>query len=151
MLVADDNLYTFGVLSSIMHMVWMRYVCGRLKSDYRYSKDIVYNNFPWPRLPEEKHVKAVAIAAQNVLDIRASFSISHLADLYDPLTMPQTLVKAHHALDRTVDFCYRPKSFPNDLKRMEYLFTLYEELATPLIGAGLKTNGVSTKKVKKIK
>lgn len=151
MLVADDSLYTFGVLSSIMHMVWMRYVCGRLKSDYRYSKDIVYNNFPWPLLPEEKQVKAVATAAQNVLDVRASFSVSNLADLYDPLTMPQTLIKAHHALDRAVDLCYRPKSFPNDLKRMEHLFTLYEELTTPLIGAGLKTNGAGTKKAKKTK
>jgi hypothetical protein len=137
-IISNAGMYHFGVLTSEMHMTWVRYVCGRLKSDYRYSKDIVYNNFPWPQAPTEKQVKAVETAAQRVLDVRASFVGSSLADLYDPLTMPPALVKAHQDLDRAVDLCYRPQTFLNEARRIEYLFELYEQYTAPLMAAGIE-------------
>ena len=106
-IVPNASRYHFGILSSTMHNAWMRSVAGRLKSDYRYSKDIVYNNFPWPSSPTAAQREAVEAAAQGVLDARAQHPGSSLADLYDPLTMPADLVKAHQALDRAVDRCYR--------------------------------------------
>ena len=118
-----------------MHMAWVNYVCGRLEGRYRYSNTIVYNNYPWPQQPTEKLAKAVEVAAQTVLDVRASFVGNTLADLYDPLTMPPALVKAHATLDRAVDACYRPQAFANDVKRMEFLFALYEQYTVPLLGA----------------
>lgn len=96
---------------------------------------IVYNNFPWPQLPVEKQVKAVETAAQQVLDVRASFVGSSLADLYDPLTMPPALVKAHQDLDRAVNQCYRPAAFLNEARRIEFLFELYEQYIAPLMAA----------------
>lgn len=108
-----------------MHMVWVKYTCGRLKNDYRYSKDIVYNNFPWPKEPSEKNKKSVEQKAQKILDVRAEFPNSSLADLYDPLIMPPKLVKAHKELDKAVDKCYRPQVFTNETVRIEYLFKLY--------------------------
>ena len=108
-------------------MTWVKYVCGRLKSDFRYSKDIVYNNFPWPENPAEKQKEAIEQAAQRVLDARAAFPGSSLADLYDPLTMPPALVKAHNTLDKAVDLAYRPQPFINETKRIEFLFELYDK------------------------
>lgn len=132
-IIPNASLFHFGLLTSEMHMTWVRYVCGRLKSDYRYSKDIVYNNFPWPQAPTEKQVKAVDTIAQQVLDIRSTFVGSSLADLYDPLTMPPSLVKVHQDLDRAVDLCYRPQVFPNETRRIEYLFELYKLYTAPLM------------------
>lgn len=132
------SLYFFGILTSEMHMTWVRYVCGRLKSDFRYSNSIVYNNFPWPENPTDKQKQVVEAAAQKVLDTRAQFPGSSLADLYDPLTMPPALVKAHQALDKAVDLCYRPQPFPNDTKRIEYLFDLYEKYTAGLFREGKK-------------
>lgn len=132
-ILPDANTYHFGVISSSMHMAWVRLVCGRLKSDYRYSKDIVYNNFPWPESPIIKQRVAVDAAAQAVLDARKQFSGASLADLYDPLSMPPALVRAHAQLDRAVELCYRPQPFENDRQRVEYLFALYEKLTAPLI------------------
>jgi hypothetical protein len=126
MCIADATSYHFGVLQSEMHMTWVRYTCGRLESRYRYSKDIVYNNYPWPEAPSEKQKQAVEEAAKGVLDARAQFPDSSLADLYDPNTMPSVLVKAHQQLDRAVDQCYRPQPFVSEAKRIEYLFELYE-------------------------
>jgi hypothetical protein len=150
----NATFWHFGVITSIMHMTWMKYTCGRLKSDYSYSNTIVYNNFPWPENPTEKQVKTVEEAAQRVLDVRerylnpiemkneelpianssifiahSSSSIPHcsLADLYDPLTMPPELIKAHQELDKAVDLCYRTQPFPNDTKRIEYLFEFAKE------------------------
>jgi len=130
--------YHFGVLSSTMHMAWMRQVCGRLKSDYRYSSTLVYNNYPWPESPTDKQKDDVEAKAQAVLDVRAQFSAASLADLYDPLTMPAALSKAHDQLDRAVDACYGKKKFAGDRERVEFLFGLYEKLTAPLT-AGLKT------------
>ncbi|MCW5212251.1 class I SAM-dependent DNA methyltransferase [Desulfobulbus sp. TB] len=120
--------YHFGILSSTMHMAWMRYTAGRLKSDYRYSIGLVYNNYPWPPNPTAKQKAKVEQTAQAVLDARAAFPDSTLADLYDPLTMPAQLTKAHAALDKAVDKCYRSQPFTNELNRMQFLFALYEEL-----------------------
>ena len=130
--VSDANLYTFGILNSTMHNAWMRYTCGRLKSDYSYSNTIVYNNYPWPDEPTDKQRAAMEAAAQAVLDARARFPQSSLADLYDPLTMPPALVKAHQALDRAVDACYRKAAFANDAQRVEFLFERYQQLTSLL-------------------
>ena len=123
----DANHFHFGILTSIMHMAWVKSVCGRLESRYRYSASIVYNNFPWPENPNEKQIKAIETAAQKVLDTRAAFPENSLADLYDPLTMPPALVKAHNELDKAVDMAYRPQPFTTEAKRMEFLFELYEK------------------------
>ncbi len=126
------TFYHFGILTSTMHMAWVRYTCGRMKSDYRYSAGIVYNNFPWPDEPTDKQRATVEVAAQAVLDARAQFPQSSLADLYDPLTMPPALVKAHQALDRAVDACYRKSAFANDAQRVEFLFECYQQLTSLL-------------------
>tara|TARA_R110002020_G_scaffold276362_2_gene491732 strand:+ start:2684 stop:5407 length:2724 start_codon:yes stop_codon:yes gene_type:complete len=123
------SLFHYGVIQSEMHMAWVRSVCGRIKSDYRYSKDIVYNNFPWPLAATAKHKEAITAAAQGVLDARMAFTGSSLAALYDPLSMPPRLMKAHKALDRAVDSAYVPnggkRSWPTEAERVAYLFELY--------------------------
>ena len=178
--VPDATLYHFGILTSTMHMAWMRQVCGRIKSDYRYSAGLVYNNFPWPRLnlpmqegdarvresasriywssyheswededgvrqqPEPPSVRltgdarkmaAVAARAKAVLDARARYPLATLAELYDPLTMPPDLVKAHADLDRAVDRCHRTAPFTSERQRVEFLFALYESYTAPLLPA----------------
>ncbi|MBD2601313.1 DNA methyltransferase [Microcystis viridis] len=131
--IPNGDLYLFGILTSEMHMAWVKYVCGRLKSDYRYSKDIVYNNFPFPENITDKQKQTVETCAQAVLDTRVKYPDSSLADLYDPLTMPPHLLKAHQKLDKAVDLCYRPQPFTSELNRIEYLFELYEKLTAPLL------------------
>jgi hypothetical protein len=131
-IISDANLFHFGILMSAMHMAWVKSVCGRLESRFRYSKDIVYNNYPWPENPTDKQIKAIEEKAQAVLDARASFPNSSLADLYDPLTMPPALVKAHNELDKAVDLAYRPQAFTSEAKRMEFLFELYEKYTADL-------------------
>ena len=126
------TFYHFGILSSLMHNAWMRTVAGRLESRYRYSINIVYNNYPWPQNPSDKQRQAVEAAAQGVLDARALYPQATLADLYDPLTMPAELVKAHTALDRAVDTAYAYKGGKDDASRVAYLFAQYQQLATPL-------------------
>ncbi|MCI5137679.1 MAG: class I SAM-dependent DNA methyltransferase [Candidatus Electrothrix sp. AR1] len=128
--VPDATLYEFGIISSVMHNTWLRFTGGRMKSDYQYSNTIVYNNYPWPINATDKQKEKVEHAAQAVLDARAQFPDSTLADLYDPLTMPAELTKAHAALDKAVDKCYRPQPFTNELNRMQFLFALYEELTS---------------------
>jgi len=126
------SLFHFGILTSLMHMAWVKSVCGRLKSDYRYSNTIVYNNFPWPENPSEKQINAIEERAQKVLDVRFEFPNSSLADLYDPLTMPPALVKAHNDLDKAVDLAYRPQPFTSEANRMVFLFELYEKYTADL-------------------
>ena len=104
-----------------------------MKSDYRYSNKLVYNNYPFPKSPSPKNKEKVEKAAQKVLDVRTNYLDSSLADLYDPLTMPPDLVKAHQQLDKAVDLCYRPQAFPNERVRIEFLFELYEEYVAPLL------------------
>ncbi|MBZ4184795.1 hypothetical protein K7B09_00445 [Thermomonas sp. RSS23] len=181
--------YDFGILTSTMHMAWTRYTSGRLKSDFQYSVNIVYNNFPWPEVPRaphksdsrlrgndeqkegrndeqeergiaeqgergndaqaapaqggqgHKHRAAIEAAAQAVLDARAQFEGATLADLYDPLTMPPALVKAHAALDKAVDAAYlaaekaagrKPPKLTTDAERVAFLFERYQALTSLL-------------------
>ena len=131
--IPNATLYLFGILTSEMHITWVKYVCGRLKSDYRYSNTIVYNNYPFPENINDKQKQKVETAAQAVLDTRAKYPDSSLADLYDPLTMPPDLVKAHQILDKAVDLCYRPQPFVSELNRIEFLFSQYEALNAPLL------------------
>lgn len=133
-IMKDATLYQFGVLTSSMHMAWVRQVCGRLESRYRYSAKLVYNNFPWPEDATDAQRAKVEACAQGVLDAREVFLQrgSTLADLYDPLTMPGDLLKAHQALDKAVDKCYRGTKFESERERVEYLFELYEKLVSPL-------------------
>ncbi|MES1931467.1 DNA methyltransferase [Salinisphaera shabanensis T35B1] len=119
-----------------MHMAWMSFTCGRLESRYRYSKDIVYNNFPWPQNASNNQKEAVEAAAQTVLDARAQFPDATLADLYDPLTMPPVLLKAHRKLDRAVDAAYSRRKFSGDADRVAFLFEEYARLTAPLEQTG---------------
>lgn len=121
-----------------MHMAWMRATCGRLESRYRYSNTIVYNNYPWPENPTHKQIKAIETAAQKVLDTRLEFPKSSLADLYDPLTMPPALAKAHNELDKAIDLAYRPQPFTSEANRMVFLFDLYEQYTADLFTTGQK-------------
>jgi hypothetical protein len=103
-----------------------------MKSDYQYSANVVYNNFPWPQEVDPKAKSAVEAAAQTVLDARAAHPNATLADLYDPLTMPPNLRAAHNDLDKAVDRCYRKQPFTSERERVEHLFELYQRLAAPL-------------------
>ena len=128
-IIPDASLYHFGILESNVHMAWMRAVCGRLESRYRYSKDIVYNNFPWPEVSDEQREK-IAATAQAILDARTLYPDSSLADLYDELTMPPELRKAHQQNDRAVMAAY---GFPITMTESECvarLFELYQQLTS---------------------
>ncbi len=130
-IIPNATLFHFGILHSKMHMAWVRSVCGRLKSDYRYSKDIVYNNFPFPTAVTSEQQSGVESAAQAVLDIRKTYQDkgASLAKLYDPNLMPTDLLAAHEALDQAVDACYGvTKPFETEAKRVAWLFGLYEGL-----------------------
>jgi hypothetical protein len=128
LIIPNATFYHFGVLTSHVHMAWMRAVAGRLKSDYRYSKDIVYNNFPWPE-PTDKQREVIETSAKHVLDARALYPESSLADLYDPLTMPPELTKAHNNLDRAVVEAYGGPGFKTEAERVAELMKLYKQLA----------------------
>ncbi len=130
--IPTATLYDFGMLTSEMHMAWVKYTCGRLKSDFRYSNEVVYNNYPFPKEVSDKQKERVEKAAQAVLDARLKFPDSSLADLYDPLAMPPDLVKAHKELDKAVDLCYRSQAFTNERARIEFLFDLYSQYVAPL-------------------
>ncbi len=148
-IVPNASLRNFGVITSTMHMAWLRAVCGRLESRYRYSAGIVYNNFPWPELADDNSASkgsrlVIETAAQGVLDARAAFADATLADLYDPLTMPPALVKAHQTLDRAVDAAYlaaekaakhpTPK-LDTDANRVAFLFERYQAITSLLPAA----------------
>ena len=127
-IIPEASEYHFGILESSVHMAWMRVVCGRLKSDYRYSKDIVYNNFPWPVNPHEAMIETISATAQGILGARALYPDSSLADLYDEVAMPPELRKAHRANDVAVLEAY---GFPKDATESEIvarLFKMYQEL-----------------------
>ena len=138
--IPDATLYHFGVLTSLMHMAWMRYVTGRLEMRYQYSGSVVYNNFPWPEKIADDRRAEIERHAQTVLDERARHLATGatLADLYDPVTMPPALAKAHTALDRAVDRAYRPAPFLTERDRVEHLFARYQALTTLFPQAPLK-------------
>ncbi len=130
-IVENATTYHFGVLNSAMHMAWMSHVCGRLESRYRYSNDIVYNNYPWPNNPTPIQIQTVKECVKGVLDARNNHSQASLADLYDPLRMPRDLFTAHKKLDVAVDRCYRSRGkFNSNLERIEFLFDLYDKYTT---------------------
>ncbi len=126
-IIPNATLYHFGVVTSGMHNAWMRATCGRLESRYNYSVSIVYNNLSWPT-PTDKQTQAIEQAAQAVLDARAKYPDSSLADLYDPKSMPPDLTKAHNKLDKSVDAAYGYKGGKNDSERVAFLFDLYQKL-----------------------
>lgn len=137
--VPDAPLWLFGVMSSTMHMAWVRNICGRLESRYRYSAQIVYNNFPWPQALQDDQRAVIEVAAQGVLDARAVHPGATLAQLYDPNIMPPNLTRAHAALDRAVDAAYRadgaPRRFSEDVgvgdaERVAFLFRRYAQLTS---------------------
>ena len=126
-IIESDDLVLFGILTSKMHMTWMRYVCGRLESRYRYSSSLVYNNFPFPKEISDNKRKDIILKSQEILNIRNEFPDESLANLYNPLLMPSELKKAHFELDNSVDKLYRSKKFSDDNDRMKFLFDLYLE------------------------
>lgn len=131
--LVDCDLWHFGVLTSRMHMAWLRHIGGRLKSDYRYSIGIVYNSFPWPT-PTSTQQAEVRKLAENILVVRAKFLDASLADLYDATAMKPELRKAHRDLDNKIDSLYRKAAFSSDRERVEHLFGLYEGMIAPLTG-----------------
>ncbi len=132
-ILPNATLADFALLTSAMHMAWMRAVTGRMKSDYMYSVGVVYNTFPMP--PEKPDLSKLEPLAQAVLNARAAHLDATLADLYDPDLMPPDLRKAHQALDRAVDRLYRRSGFASERERVEHLFMLYEKMSTPLKAA----------------
>jgi len=131
-IIENASPYVFGLLTSRMHMAWLRYIGGRLESRYRYSIGLVYNPFPWPNLTPSGTNK-VAELARGILTARQKHPDATLADLYDPVTMPQELRKAHHALDQAVDKLYRKDPFLSDRERVELLLARYEAIRAPLL------------------
>ena len=129
-MLPNATLADFALLTSAMHMAWMRAVTGRMKSDYMYSVGVVYNTFPMP--PKDADLSKLEPLAQAVLDARAAQPGATLADLYDPDLMPPNLRRAHRALDRAVDRLYRRSGFASERERVEHLFALYEKMYTPL-------------------
>lgn len=126
-LIPSATLYHFGILESNVHMAWMRVVCGRLKSDYRYSKDVVYNNFPWPS-PTAGQAEKIATTAQGILDARSHYPDSSLADLYNPNLMPYDLLEAHRANDRAVMAAYGFATRMTETECVSRLFDLYSAI-----------------------
>ena len=135
-ILENATLADFAVLTSAMHMAWLRHIGGRLESRYRYSIGLVYNTFPLP--PKEADLSPLDPLAQAVLDARAAHPDATLADLYDPDLMPVNLRRAHQALDRAVDRLYRPRKFASERERVEHLFMLYERVRAPLVASGKK-------------
>lgn len=127
LIIPNATLYHFGILESNVHMAWMRAVCGRLKSDYRYSKDVVYNNFPWPT-PTAEQKEKIEQSAQAILDARALYPDSSLADLYDPTLMPKELLQAHRQNDRAVMAAYGFSTKMTESECVAELFKRYAEM-----------------------
>jgi hypothetical protein len=152
-MVESKDLFLFGVLSSSMHMAWVKVVAGRLESRFQYSATMVYNTFPWPDSASEQKKERVRSAAKAVLEQRVESGDGRLgflprpnekgwrcslADLYEAGVMPKPLFKAHSGLNLAVDRCYRKEPFHSDRERIEFLFSLYEKLTAPLLPAASK-------------
>jgi hypothetical protein len=129
--VSNATLYTFGMLHSSVFMAWNAAVSGRIKSDYRISAEVTYNNFPWPEAPKNKD--AIEASAQAVLDARELYPNASLADLYDPRSMPKPLVDAHNTLDRLVLAAYGLKSAATEADVLSELFMRYQRLTADLL------------------
>jgi hypothetical protein len=129
--IYDAPMWLFGILTSLMHMAWVKTVGGRLKTDYRYSAQLCYNAFPFPKISDAKK-REIEEAAEEVLLVREDYPGKTLAELYDPDKMPDDLREAHHRLDLIVESCYQDKPFANDEERLECLFRLYEKMTKKL-------------------
>ena len=127
LMIPTNDCSVFGIISSRMHFVWMKTVCGRLELRYAYSATVVYNTFPFPKISNSKR-KEIEAAAEDVLMVRAGHPEKTLAELYNPDTMPTDLRNAHLKLDEIVDSCYMGYPFVNDEARLETLFKLYEKM-----------------------
>jgi len=134
LIIQNGTIYHFGVLTSQFHNIWMRVVAGRLKSDYRYSAGVVYNNFVWPE-PTDVQKTKIEELAQAVLDARDNYPDSSLADLYDPLTMPPDLLRVHQALDKAVEQAYGVNFRGDETKIVSHLFNLYSQAMENFINA----------------
>ena len=143
-ILSNATLWQFGLLTSAMHMAWVRIIGGRLKSDFSYGIGIIYNTFPLPPVPTER-LQRLTLHADAVLAARANHPDATLADLYDPILMPADLRKAHQALDRAVDRLYRRSTFTTDRDRVEHLFGLYEKMLVPLTA---KASPTSARKIR---
>ncbi len=130
--IPKGDYFQLGILQSSMHMIWVNSVCGRLESRYRYSNEIVYNNFPWPENPTEKQIITIKEKVQKVLEARNQIKNCPLGKMYDIGKMHPVLVKAHNELDKAVDVAYSKQAFTSDAKRMEFLFDLYEKYTADL-------------------
>jgi hypothetical protein len=131
-ILPNATVFEFGIISSLMHNIWIQNTCGKLEGRIRYSNTLGYNNYPFPENPSEKQVEIIKEKAQKVLDIRAEFPNNSLAELYDQNSMPPALVKAHNELDKAVDAAYSKQAFTSEAKRMEFLFELYEKYTAGL-------------------
>lgn len=125
--IYDPEPWLLGVITSRIHMVWLRTIGGKLKNDYRYSKDLVYNNYPFPQISDQRK-QELTQTTFRILEEREKHSDKTLAELYDPDKMPEDLREAHHLNDLAVERCYRSKPFESDEERLEYLFKLYEQM-----------------------
>ncbi|MBC5837560.1 class I SAM-dependent DNA methyltransferase, partial [Flavobacterium muglaense] len=150
-IIADSALavynaqpWIFGLLTSKIHMIWIKNIGGKLKTDYRYSAGLCYNTFPFPTITD-KQKEIINLHVFEILDERAKYSEKTLAQLYDPDKMPAELKEAHHQLDLAIERCYRLKPFENDVERLEYLFKMYEEMTAK------NSLLVKQKKIKKVK
>lgn len=145
-IIPEASLYTFGIISSLFHNSWMRVTCGRMKSDYRYGGDLVYNNFVWPN-PTEEQTSLIESCAQTVLDVRDNHPGTSLAFLYDPETMPDDLLAAHQALDVAVEAAYGVNFNGDEEKIVAHLFKLYEEAIRRENGVVVEEKDSTTKSV----
>ena len=146
MVIADASLYTFGVLESRIHMAWMRIVCGRLKEDYRYTKGIVYNNFPWPDVTDEQKA-TIETTARTILDVREKYADSTLEQLYKPALMPDGLIDAHNENDKAVAAIYAEYGINLSMTDEEIALTLMRvctRLAAPKPKERKKVKGRKT-------
>ena len=137
--IYDAEPWIFGVVTSLMHMVWVRAVAGRLKTDYRYSAELCYNTFPFPKISDQQK-KRIEFCVFEILRVRERYSERTMAELYDPDTMPKDLLEAHHSLDMVIESCYRRKPFENDEQRLAHLFKMYE----------MMTNNASEEELKQL-
>ncbi len=134
--IYDAELWIFGVLTSYMHMMWVKSVGGRLKTDYRYSAELCYNTFPFPKITDQQK-KKIELYANQTLEVREKYFTKTLAELYDPDKMPGDLAEAHHNLDLYIESCYRKRPFENDNQRLKHLFKMYE-----LMSSGAKEDDI---------
>lgn len=137
--IYDAEPWIFGVVTSLMHMVWVRAVAGRLETRIRYSAELCYNTFPFPKISEQQK-KRIELCVQDILRVREKYSERTMAELYDPDKMPKDLLETHHSLDMVIESCYRKKPFENDEQRLAHLFKMYE----------MMTNNASEEELKQL-